>query len=331
MKKTSTLALSMLLAAGTWCGLAYAAEGDTPATSDQETATFDFTQNTYGVEPTTSSNYYETTDMVANEGSVTLTVTGKYRIWKNDNTLRLYKGTQEGETNAQLDFTVTDGLIEEIVFTGKTLGDLKLEDGAEGSYTSTGASATWTGSADKVTILTNQQKGSVNINTIVVKYVPAAPDTRLEPQLLTNAVSEYTVVLGSTWYGPYFYTEPYGLAITYKSSNEQVLTFNEWGQPTIVGAGEATVTATTVATDEYKSVSKSYKVTVLPEGTVFSSNNGSNFTLAEPWSYDAQYGYIKATGFIDGANTESTGMAVSPEFDLDKIGSAGLSVESARN
>lgn len=331
MKKTSTLALSMLLAAGAWCGLAYAAEGDTPATSDQETATFDFTGDVEGLEATNDSQAEYVKEYTLTQDGVTLSYDANggsgLRLWStnNGNQLRVYNkslvtlSVEEGGDIQEIAFTANSGLDKIEVAEGS---DFTKADGA------TNKATTFTGSGESVTF---NATGTAQLTSIVVKYVPAAPDTRLEPQLLTNAVSEYTVVLGSTWYGPYFYTEPYGLQITYKSSNEQVLTFNEWGQPTIVGVGEATVTATTVATDEYKSVSKSYKVTVLPEGTVLSSKNGSNFTLAEPWSYDAQYGYIKATGFIDGANAESKGMAVSPEFDLDKNSSAVLSFDYAIN
>ncbi len=52
------------------------------------------------------------------------------------------------------------------------------------------------------------------------------------------------------------------LEVTYISNNENVATVNELGQITIIGIGEATISATTAQTDTYLSQTVSYKLTV---------------------------------------------------------------------
>ncbi|MDE6534851.1 MAG: choice-of-anchor J domain-containing protein [Muribaculaceae bacterium] len=332
MKKTSTLALSVLLAAGAWCGLAYAAEGDAPA-AEQKTTTFDFTGDVEGLTATNDSKaeYVTTFSLTQDDVKFEFDANGGsgLRLWKTNsgNQLRVYNKSQltfsigEGGDIQEIAFTANDGL-DKISVAGDAF--TKAAD-------ATKKAATFTGSGESVTF---NASGTAQITSVVVKYIPGAPevpDTRKEAVITTNAQPEYTVVMGSNWYGPYFSVEPYTLGIKYTSSNEEVVTVSEWGQPTIVGPGEAIITATTGENEEYKSVSVSYKITVLPEGTVLSSKDGKEFAVAAPWSYDETYGYIKATGFVGGANTATKGMAVSPEINLDKNSAATLTFDYAIN
>jgi uncharacterized protein YjdB len=62
-------------------------------------------------------------------------------------------------------------------------------------------------------------------------------------------------------------TNPYNVDVTYSSSNTAVATVNQQGAVTIVGAGEATITATFAGNDEYLAGSASYKIVVtMPVG-----------------------------------------------------------------
>lgn len=333
MKKTSTLALSVLLAAGAWCGLAYAAEGDAPA-AEQKTTTFDFTGDVEGLTATDDESSKNVTSFSLTQDDVTLSIaktddtktTGGVRLWitNSGNQLRTYQ-------NTTMTLSVEGGDIQEIAFTaGKGLKNVSSTTFTK-AENATDKAATFTGSGSEAAFTVT---GTVQLTSIVVKYTggtPAVPDTRKEPVLTTNAQPEYTVVMGTTWYGPYFSVDPYEIEIRYSSSNEEVVTVSQWGQPTLVGPGQATITATTVETEEYKSVSASYKVTVLPEGTVLKSDTGSSFELAAPWILDETYGYIKATGFVNNANTATKGMAVSPEMKLEKNSTTALTFDYVIN
>lgn len=334
MKKTSTLALSMLLAAGAWCGLAYAAEGDAPA-SEQQTTTFDFTGDVEGLTATNDSQaeYVKTFSLTQDGVTFDFDANGGsgLRLWQTNsgNQLRVYNKSKitlsvaEGTDIQEISFTANDGLDK---LSASSTDFTKNAD-------ATKKSAIFTGSGSSASF---DVSGTVQLTTIVVKYTdgtPEEPDTRKEPVLTlsNNGQTEYEVVMGSNWYGPYVSCQPYTLKVEYSSSNEEVITVSEWGQPTIVGIGEATITAKTVETEEYKSASISYHVTVLPEGTVLSDKTGAKFTVAEPWTIDEKYGYLKATGYVGGANTATKGMAVSPEINLDKNSSAVLTFDYVLN
>ncbi len=327
MKKTSTLALSLLLAAGAWCGLAYAADGDAPTTGSTEaqTETFDFAENQYGVTPVSDSNHYETEAMTGTEGDITMTVTGKYRLWKKDNTLRLYKASTDEETAAHVEFTATEGAtIEKVVFEvdkssdKSKLGNLALADGVEGTLDA----GTWTGSADKVTF---EATATVNISRIIVTYVGGEEDTRETPILWGMAPKpSYFVALGSAYSFPWVAAHLPGsyetLPMVYTSSNPEVATIDNAGEVEVVAPGETTISCVVKETETYKGLSVSYNLTVGPEGSVYYSPMGKDFTFENPadadiWSHSEKYG-LTANGYINKVNYASDVIAVSPEITL---------------
>lgn len=102
-----------------------------------------------------------------------------------------------------------------------------------------------------------------------------------------------------------------GLTITYTSSNEEVATVDAEGNIAIVGAGSATITAKTEATDEYRSATATVKITVTPADQVLVvtenptdvvltkdliAEKGYLSTTTENWS-NRKYGEIEADFF----------------------------------
>ena len=102
-----------------------------------------------------------------------------------------------------------------------------------------------------------------------------------------------------------------GLTITYTSSNEEVATVDAEGNIAIVGAGSATITAKTEATDEYRSATATLKITVTPADQVLVvtenptevvltrdliDEKGYLSTTTQNWS-NRKYGEIEAEFF----------------------------------
>lgn len=88
-----------------------------------------------------------------------------------------------------------------------------------------------------------------------------------------------------------------GLTITYTSSNEEVATVDAEGNISIVGAGEATITAKTEATDEYKSATATVKITVTPAGQVLVvTENPTEVVLSKENVEDGEHLYMTANG-----------------------------------
>ncbi len=85
-----------------------------------------------------------------------------------------------------------------------------------------------------------------------------------------------------------------GLEITYTSSNEEVATVDAEGYIEIVGAGEATITAKTTATDEYKSATATLKITVTPADQVLKVTENNTEAVLSKAEVDA-HGYLTAT------------------------------------
>ena len=79
-----------------------------------------------------------------------------------------------------------------------------------------------------------------------------------------NAKNTYTKYLGDKKFKLNAKTNSDG-TVKYKSSNTNVVKVSSKGEITIVGCGEAKVTISVKATDEYKAVSKKVTIKVLPE------------------------------------------------------------------
>ena len=101
---------------------------------------------------------------------------------------------------------------------------------------------------------------------------------------LTWSSSSYSASLeDSSWSFPTLTSDPSDLTINYTSSKTSVATVNSsTGVPTLVAAGTTTITATSTATDQYKSVSATYSLSVTSSAddgavtTTFSSSGDTS-------------------------------------------------------
>lgn len=355
MKKTSTLVMSLLLAAGAWCGLAYAAEGETTTTpAEQNTATFDFNkENAYGLSP--RDNNFEPDGTTITEGAISIkTINGKgsgARLWaeqKNNEPTGEY--TFRVMKQSSLEFSVDKGAIEEITFTGKDLATFTpAEDsGFTAAESNTGTTATYTGNAKTVTFNNGTSKTAV-FNTIVVKYTDeeAPADTRETPIFFYDG-APVTTILGEYFYSPrmgaHLPDDPSGyehfINYTVTSSNPEVVEVIDGMYLEVVGVGKTEITQTVAATETYKGATMSFTITVLPEHTVFNSAYGKEFTLENPedngnaveiWTVSEQYENMQANGYINNANFASSAMAVSEAINITENYGAELDFDQAIN
>ncbi len=83
------------------------------------------------------------------------------------------------------------------------------------------------------------------------------------PALSWSASSFSADIEASSWDFPALTTSPVGLEVTYASSNTAVATVNSsTGVPSLVATGTTFITATSTATDQYKSATANYTLTV---------------------------------------------------------------------
>ncbi len=94
----------------------------------------------------------------------------------------------------------------------------------------------------------------------------------------------YTATMGSSFTSPTL-TNPYGLSVSYASSNPEVATISSTGTVTLVGAGSTTITATSAATDTYLSGSAYYTLTVsLADAGIAWSSSTCEITFGSSYS-----------------------------------------------
>ncbi len=104
-----------------------------------------------------------------------------------------------------------------------------------------------------------------------------------DPELSYGEPAKYDAVLGEPFTAPTL-NNPYGVTVTYSSSNEKVATVDaSTGAITLAGAGETTITASSEKTNTYKAGSASYTLSVtVPEIPI--EDNGDRFALVEDYS-----------------------------------------------
>lgn len=101
------------------------------------------------------------------------------------------------------------------------------------------------------------------------EYADVEPEPEPTKEDVTIAFSSKTAsaTVGQEFTAPTVSTTPDNLTLAYSSSDETVATVNETtGVVTLVGAGEAVITAAFAGNDEYKAGSDSYTLTVTGEG-----------------------------------------------------------------
>ena len=113
----------------------------------------------------------------------------------------------------------------------------------------------------KITIsITGIERG---VKCYFISYGDEAAPVQKETPVLSFSEQAITATLGESITPPTLTTEPTGLTITYTSSKTDVATVDETtGAVTLVAVGTTTITATSEETDEYKSGSVSYTLTV---------------------------------------------------------------------
>lgn len=128
-----------------------------------------------------------------------------------------------------------------------------------GSFTGT-TTLEWssTNGVNSVTLVATAQS---RFSYFEVTYTLSAADDR-QPAGLAFAEEAYTANLGEDFTAPEL-TNPNGLEVTYKSSNEAVATVATDGNITILAAGTTTITATSAETEEFKAGEASYTLSVI--------------------------------------------------------------------
>ena len=127
------------------------------------------------------------------------------------------------------------------------------------------------------------------------------PKTKNEtlPMLIKQDVG-FTVPAMTYTYGDKeaVYNEAYndsenGSELTYSSSDENVATVDKDGKVTIIGAGEATITATAAATDKYLETTASFKLTIKKAALTITADDAEIY-----YGEEGKNNGFTATGFV---------------------------------
>lgn len=162
----------------------------------------------------------------------------------NGTEYRLYK-------DSQTTFTTTEGKITKIVFTqpssSHAISNLTPDTGSLDDLT-------WTGRASSVVFTAAAQARTSQIVVTV--------DMRADAGLAFDESANVNATLGEAFTAPTL-INPNKLSVVYASGNEEVATVDPaTGAVTLVGAGDATITATFEGDDTYSEGSASYTITV---------------------------------------------------------------------
>jgi len=180
------------------------------------------------------------------EGSITkrvVTFTCSNGILGNGSEYRLYK-------DSRISFTTSEGKITQIEFTQSGSYSISNLTPDTGSLTE----LTWTGSARTVVFTASAQARASQIVVTV--------DMREEPGLSFDESASFNAVVGEEFTAPTL-ANPHELIVYYESDNEEVATVDPaTGAVTLVGAGDATITATFEGDDTYSEGSASYTIKV---------------------------------------------------------------------
>lgn len=160
-------------------------------------------------------------------------------------------------------------------------------------------------------------------------------DNRLDAEVKFPQ-SDYSVALDAAFDSPVA-TKATTAELVYTSSDTEVATVDAaTGVVTLKAVGTTLIRATAEGNDEYKPGEAFYLLTVNPEGTLFYSEMGVDFTFENvegksyPWQHDAKYG-LKGSAYVSGNNIACEGYAISPVVDLSNYKSATLYFKQALN
>ena len=168
----------------------------------------------------------------------------------------------------------------------------------------------------------------------------------MDPQFSFGS-TEYTTVIGDVFEAPSLtFVEGFQETVSYSSSNTDVATVDNNGAVTIVGAGNTTISATSVGTDTYKAGHASYTLTVEKKDAALAFSEasatatiGETFTAPTLTTADDFNGTVNYTSSNENvATVDNTGAvtllanglvtitAASAETDLFKAGNASYTL-----
>lgn len=137
-------------------------------TSYADTATFDFTTNSYGMTEFTTGSNFETTVKSFSEGNVTIDMTGSYRMWSATAGKTFRMGA-----NAVMTISVPDGYaIQSVDCTGSNQGSSNISV-TGGTLSGTASAAKITANANTSSITVTRKSGTVQFKTLKVTYASA--------------------------------------------------------------------------------------------------------------------------------------------------------------
>ena len=140
--------------------------------------------------------------------------------------------------------------------------------------------------------------GNENYETALASYILTV--SKATATLKFSAETATTTVGSTTFQAPTLTVTPGGLSIKYESTNTDVATVNETtGAVTLIGAGEATITAKFAGNDKYEPAEASYKLTVSSKATMevtatgyegVYDGNAHGITVTAPEGATVKYG-----------------------------------------
>lgn len=140
--------------------------------------------------------------------------------------------------------------------------------------------------ATKITSIKLDATKRLYVKSITVYYEDNGSTITKEPAGLAFTKEADTANLGEDFTAPEL-TNPNGLEVTYKSSNEAVATVATDGNVTILAAGTTTITATSAETEKFKAGEASYTLSVVDPNATEAT---FDFTKARAYGLTPQTG-----------------------------------------
>ncbi len=145
---------------------------------------------------------------------------------------------------------------QEITYSSTNPGVATIDDSGAITLAAAGETTITATSAAKSTDTVEYEAATVSYTLTVQEE-----GSNLVSAGLAWPATAYTATMGSSFTSPVL-TNPYGLGVSYASSNTDVATVAADGTVTLVAAGSTTITATSAATDTYMAGSAYYTLTV---------------------------------------------------------------------
>ena len=251
------------------------------------------------------------------------------------NTCRIW--SPKGNDGTKYDFRVygndeNKGTITFKAPAGKEISKIEISSGSTWNAPTVDvgslAGKVWSGTANSVTFTQNKQ---CQYKKVTITFADAGTVTTKKDAGLSFSATTVDAVVGEPFTAPIL-TKATTADVKYTSTNKSVATVNETsGAVEIVGAGNATIRATTEENDEYYAGQAEYKITatepVASEVTLpyedLTAGQGS-FTIDDVsldegltyvWKWESSNKYMKGSAYA-GSNKASESHLVSPLINL---------------